>query len=215
MVGGHAVAAAEGLGCAFGDDAPVGEDGDPVGQVLGLVHVVGGQEDRLAELAEPGDDLPGGPAGRRIETGGRLVQEDDLGVADQGQGDIEAPALAAGQLRGERVRLLGQADQGDGVVDVARRPVVAGIQLQALAHGQAGLGLGLLQHDADPVPPRPRRLAGSTPSTRHRRRCGRGTLRGSRRWSSCRRRWGRGRRRSRPGGRRGRCRAPPRGARSA
>ena len=104
----------------------------------------------------------------------------------------------------------------DGVVDVARRLVVAGVELQALADRQAGLGLGLLQHDADPVPPGGAGAGcGSTPSTRPRRRCARGSLPGSRRWWSCRHRSDRGTRRSRRGARRGRCRRRPRGARSA
>ena len=117
----------------------------------------------LAELAEPGDDLPGGPAGRRVEAGGRLVQEDDVGVADQRQGDVEAAALAAGQLGGEGVGLVGQADQGDGVVDVARRPVVAGVELQALAHRQPGSGSDSCRTTPTRSRQAPPALAGSTP----------------------------------------------------
>jgi hypothetical protein len=37
---------------------------------------------------------------------------------------------------------------------VARRAVVAGVEIEALAHRQAGLRLGLLQHDPDPLAPR-------------------------------------------------------------
>ena len=66
---------------------------------------------------------------------------------------------------GERAGLVGQPDQGDGVVDLAGRAVVAGIELQALPHGQAGLGLGFLQDDPDPVPPGAAGVAGSTPRT--------------------------------------------------
>ena len=47
-----------------------------------------------------------------------------------------------------------EADQRERLVDVARRAVVAGVELEALAHGQARLGLGLLQHDPDPLAPR-------------------------------------------------------------
>jgi hypothetical protein len=56
---------------------------------------MGGEEDGLAEVPEPGDDLPGGAAGGRVEAGGRLVQEDELGVADEGEGEIEPAPLAA------------------------------------------------------------------------------------------------------------------------
>ena len=119
--GGHVVAPAQGPRRALGHDAPGRQHRDPVGQVLRLVHVVGGEEDRLAELPQPGDDLPGGPAGGRVEPGGRLVEEDELGVADQREREVEPPPLAAGQPRAERARLPGEADQGDGLVDVARR----------------------------------------------------------------------------------------------
>jgi hypothetical protein len=44
---------------------------------------VGGEKDGLAELAEPGNDFPGGAAGGRVETSRRLVQEDELWVADE------------------------------------------------------------------------------------------------------------------------------------
>ena len=119
--GGHVVAPAQRPRGAVSHDAPGGQHRDPVGQVLRLVHVVGGEEDRLAELAQPGDDLPGGPAGGGVETGGRLVEEDELGVADQREREVEPPPLAAGQPGGERARPAGEADQGDGLVDVARR----------------------------------------------------------------------------------------------
>src|SRR5580704_5778332 len=114
---------------------------------------MGGEEDGLAELPEPGNDLPGGAAGGRVETSGRLVQEDELRVADEGEGEIEAAPLAAGEPGAERARLLGQADQGDGLVDIPRRAIEPGVQGQALPDGQAGLGLGLLQDHAHPVPP--------------------------------------------------------------
>jgi hypothetical protein len=54
---------------------------------------VGGEEDRLAELAEPGDDLPGGPAGGRVKAGGRFVEEDELRVADERQREIQPPRV--------------------------------------------------------------------------------------------------------------------------
>src|SRR5205085_3753270 len=129
---------AEGLRSALGHDAPRCEHGDAVREVLSLVHEVGGQEDGLAELTEPGDDLPGGPTGGRVEPGRRLVEEHDVGVADEGEGDVEATALPARELRGERVSRVVEADQGDGVLDVAWRSVVPGVQGEALPHRQVG-----------------------------------------------------------------------------
>jgi hypothetical protein len=125
--GRHAVTAAEGPGGAVGHDLSGGEHRDPVGEVLGLVHVVGGQEHRLAQGPQAGDDLPGGAPGGGVKAGGGLVQEDQLRVADQGQGEVQPPPLATRQQRPDRVGLVGQADQGDGVLDVAGGAVVAGV----------------------------------------------------------------------------------------
>jgi hypothetical protein len=64
----------------------------------------------LPSCRSPGDDLPGGPAGGGVESGGRLVQEDELGVADEGKGEVEPPPLAAREPGGERARLTGEPD---------------------------------------------------------------------------------------------------------
>ena len=82
----------------MGDEAAVVDDADAVAQGLGLVHVVGGHEDRGAALADGADHVPHGQAGLGVERGGELVEEDELGPVDQGQGDEHALALAAGEL---------------------------------------------------------------------------------------------------------------------
>jgi hypothetical protein len=53
------VPATQGRGGALSDYAAGGQDRDPVSQPLGFLHVVRGQEDRLAEVPQPGDDIPG------------------------------------------------------------------------------------------------------------------------------------------------------------
>ena len=85
-----------------GDDLAAGDDRDPVGEALRLVHVVGGEEDGLAEVAQAGDHLPGLAPRRGVEAGRRLVEEEQLGVADQRQADVEPALLAAGEAAGPR-----------------------------------------------------------------------------------------------------------------
>ena len=128
---------------------------------------MGREEDGLAELPEPGNDLPGGAAGGRIEASGRLVQEDELRVADEGEGEIEPAPLAARQPGAECARLAGQADEGESVVDIPRRAVEPGVHGQALPDGQAGLGLRLLQDHAHPVPPGAARRGRVVPQDRN------------------------------------------------
>ena len=121
-----ALALAEVLGSAAGDDLAAGDDRHPVGEPLRLVHVVGGEDDRLAEVAQAGDRLPGLAPRRGVEAGRRLVEEEQLGVADQGHADVEATLLTARQLARAGLGLALQADQLDHLVDRARRAVVAG-----------------------------------------------------------------------------------------
>src|ERR687887_250887 len=143
------VAAAERLRAALRHDQPAGDDRHLVGQVLRLVHVVGGEQDRLAEVPQALDQLPGAPAGRRVEAGGRLVQEDQVGVADDAEGEVQAALLAAGERLYPRPALVAETDQVDHLADVAGAGVVAAEQADGLLDGQLAVEAGRLQHDAD------------------------------------------------------------------
>src|SRR5262245_30434328 len=82
-------AALELLGAALGDDPALVEDRDPIGEMIRLVQVLRGEEDRDAARGETADDLPYVAAGARVEAGGRLVEEDQVWVADQGHREIK------------------------------------------------------------------------------------------------------------------------------
>ncbi len=65
-------------------DAAVHDECDPVAQLGGDSHVVGGEEDRPTLVPQPGDDLLD-PAGvDRVQPGGRLVEEQQLRLMKQG-----------------------------------------------------------------------------------------------------------------------------------
>ncbi|MGX1273645.1 hypothetical protein RKD18_006839 [Streptomyces phaeoluteigriseus] len=93
----------------FDDPSGVDED-DPVGDLPGEADLVG-------------DDDEGGTAGRQVpddgedladefgvEGGGGLVEEDDAGAEGEGARDGDALLLAAGELPGVGVGLVGEAD---------------------------------------------------------------------------------------------------------
>ena len=90
-----------------GDDPPAGQEDQPVGEVVGLVDVVGGKHHRRAGGGQVLHRGPRPPAGFGIEPGGRLVQEQDLGPTDDPDRDIDPAPLTSGQ----------GADAGLGVVD--------------------------------------------------------------------------------------------------
>jgi hypothetical protein len=70
------------------------DDGDPVAQVLGLLHEVGDQHDRHAAVANALDEIPGIVPSGRVEASGQFVEDGDARVADQGERDRQALLLA-------------------------------------------------------------------------------------------------------------------------
>lgn len=56
----------------------------------------------------------------RVESGLRLVREQELGASDDAESDSHAALLPAGQIADARLPLLLESDCGDHLVDVAR-----------------------------------------------------------------------------------------------
>jgi hypothetical protein len=78
----------------FGDSPPMVDDDDVAGELVGLIEVLGREQDRHALVAETPDYLPDlGPAGR-VQASGRFVKEKDRRAADQAPSQVEAPAHA-------------------------------------------------------------------------------------------------------------------------
>ena len=99
------------------DDASVAEEHDPVG-VRGGDRIVGDHDDRLLVLvdgvAHEVEDLG---AGVRVEVSGRLVGEDDLGLARQGAGHRDPLLLPAGELARAVLQPVVETDRRDDLVD--------------------------------------------------------------------------------------------------
>ena len=203
---------------ALGDLAAAVDDGDPVGELVGLVEVLRGQQHRAAVGDEAADRVPHLAAGARVQAGGRLVEEDQRRARDQACREVEPPAHAARELRDRPVGGLLEAELLEQRASRSRaRPPGAGP-----AGGRTATGSPSRSGPRRPTRTgRSRRRAGAPGAARGRRRrrrcarCRRRSAAASRASSaswSCRRRSGRARRRSRPGGPRGRCH-PRRGSR--
>ena len=89
------------VGRALGDDPAVVDDRQPVGQRVGLLEVVGREEDRRARLAQAADLVPHPGSRLRVEAGRRLVEEQDRRAMDDAEPDVE-PALHAARVGGDR-----------------------------------------------------------------------------------------------------------------
>ena len=82
---------------ALGEDLSAVDDRDARAQLLELGEDVAADEDRLAEAAQLAEQLAQLDAGPRVEAGGRLVEEQDLRVVDEGVREAESLLHAPGQ----------------------------------------------------------------------------------------------------------------------
>ena len=193
------------------DDPPVVQDGDPVGELLGLVEVLRGQQHRRAVRGQVAHRLPHLQARLGVQPRGRLVEEDHRRVADQAHRDVEPAAHATGVGGHPAVGGLGQLEPGEQRVGDApgiRQVPQPRHEHQVLAPGEDLVDRRELPGQADRLaaPRRPARRRRS----RRRRHCPR---RPATAWPGCARpwscphRWSRAARRCCPARRRSRRRA--------
>ncbi len=136
-------------GTALGGDPAVVDDDHPVGQRLGLLHQVGGEQHGDAVAAQRADQFPDQPPGLRVHPGRRFVEEHQFGAADQRARQGQPLLLAAGQalVRGSSGRAEAEHVQQPGRVERVSR--AGGDQPQHLVGPDAGVGTAALRHHAD------------------------------------------------------------------
>ncbi len=139
---------------SLGDHPAVVQERDPVGQRVGFLQVLRGQEDGDAAGHQVADASPHVPAAARVQCGGGLVEEDHLRAADQGHRQVEPPPHAAGVGRGRLAARLGQVElfeqPGGKPAAVAPGQVVQiRHQQQVLLPGEQVVHRGELAGDAD------------------------------------------------------------------
>jgi hypothetical protein len=95
---------------AVDDDPALVQDRDPVGELFGLLQVLGGEQHGRAARGE----FPDGPqhldARLRVQPGRRLVEEDDRWIPDEAHRDVQAAAHATGVRRRPPGARLGQRE---------------------------------------------------------------------------------------------------------
>ena len=83
-------------GVPCGDDAALVDDDDVVGELVGLLEVLRGQQQRRAVADQLAQHLPQLDAAARVEAGGRLVEEQHRRRRDQADREVEPAPHAAG-----------------------------------------------------------------------------------------------------------------------
>ena len=146
---------------ALGDDPAAVDDADVVGELVGLLQVLGGEEDRGAVVVQRPHLLPDRLAADRVEAGGRLVEEEHARFVDERGGEVEAALHAAGVGADAAVGGGGQVDpfeQGVGApAALGGGDALQGrLQPDQLAAGHQRVERRFLQGDADRGAHRPR-----------------------------------------------------------
>src|SRR5206468_2916980 len=103
---------------------------------------------RSSFRAKPLDEIPKLPSRLRVEPRGRLIEEQELRIADERAGHGEPLLLSAGQRAHAAVALLGELHERDDLVDHPTARVETSKQLQGFRDGQLLRELRILKLDA-------------------------------------------------------------------
>jgi hypothetical protein len=114
---------------------------------------VRGQDDGRSSCGERSNRIPGPSPRCRVESGGRLVEEQQLGVADDSQCKVEAPSLPTRQAPDSSACLLRQVDGLHGFDHRHRFAVWAPLRRNGFGHRELVFDPALLQDYPDPVEP--------------------------------------------------------------
>ena len=147
------------------DHLPAVDDGDPVGQLIGFLQVLGGQQERCPlalQLAHDGPDLV---AAARIQARGRLVEEQHLRARQQARRDVEPAPHAAGVGPRRPVSRRRQAEPLQQLAGPAPGPLTGQLE-QAAEHLQV-LPPGQQLVDRRELPRQADQLADSSSLTHH------------------------------------------------
>ena len=97
-------------GRAVFEDLAVGDDQGAIADAQGLGDIVVGDENAFAEFVlEPANFLLEIFDGDGIDAAERLIEQNELGIGDQGAGDFEFPPFAAAEGVGFLIPLAGEA----------------------------------------------------------------------------------------------------------
>ena len=131
------------------------DDPDPAGERVGLLQVLGREEDGDSLLGgQPADLLPEGRAALDVEPSRRLVEEEDARPVDECQRQVEPPSHAAGVVAHFALRRLREADPleqlgGPSPALGLVQPVQGGLQSHVLAAAEQRVECRLLQRRPD------------------------------------------------------------------
>ena len=139
-------------GGAVGDEAPMTHQDDPVGEGVGLLKVVRGEDDGAPALGIGVDGLPEAAAPLDVHACGRLIEDEQCRIAHERHGEAQALLLASGALLDDARGEVGDAGAAHGLLCIDSMGEEARRQLHRLTHGDVGQEAGGLHDCGDQAP---------------------------------------------------------------
>ena len=128
----------------------MGHDDHVVDRLLHLGEQVRGDQDGVAERGLVADEGPQPLDALRVEAVGRLVQDEDLWIPEQGRGQLQPLPHAQRELAHPTPGHVGQADQVEGLVHPGHRETGSeGHRLQVVLGPAGRVEAGGLEHRPD------------------------------------------------------------------
>ena len=139
---------------ALGDHEPLVDDGDAIAQAIGLVQVLGREENRRPLGHEALDELPEAESAPGIEAGRRLVEKEHGRPRNKRAGEVEPSAHAAGIRLHDAVAGLRQVELLEQLVRAFAGGSPAHVveppdHLEVLEAGHVLVDRGVLARNAD------------------------------------------------------------------
>ncbi len=75
----------------LGDEPAFMDHADPIGELVGFIEILRGQQHRRTRADQIPDQRPHVHAAARVDAGGRLIEKQDVGPAHQRRGQVQAP----------------------------------------------------------------------------------------------------------------------------
>jgi hypothetical protein len=136
-------------GCSIGDDRSVIDHYDAIGERVRLFHVVCRQEDGPAARYERADLFPEASARLDVEAECRLVEEQHVGVATDGEREQHALALTSGKVAELAIAESVETGRREDFGSRHRVRIVGAKEIDVFRHAQCFRNLADLQHRTD------------------------------------------------------------------
>jgi len=149
------VAGAQAVGAVAGEQLAVTDQRDLVAELLGLLEVVRGEQDRRPVFVQLADVAPELNSQLEVDARGRLVEDHEPRSVHQRTRQLQAPFLAARQPRGPHVGLRFEVEGADHLFRALlglglRHAEVAAVVDERFAHREEAVEVDVLLGEPHP-----------------------------------------------------------------